>query len=156
MRISAALAALCLLAGCSATDAPRPSAPEDTALPRSTPTTTSSNPLAAFCQDLDVVDVALVAFSADVSRPIVRGGGLADLSEARRMAGIVVERGRVLLPQAPPDIADELSAVIAATEEAVGHLGTSDTAALLAASQVMYRDQVTTARDTISGYPPCG
>lgn len=78
------------------------------------------------------------------------------MSEAKRLAGIVVENGKVLLSQAPTDLKDELSTVIAATEEAVGHLGTPDTAALLAASEVMYRDQVTTARDTISGYPPCG
>lgn len=103
-----------------------------------------------------MVDVALVTFSADISKPIVRGGGPADVADAKRMAGIVVERGRVLLPQAPPDIKDELSTVIAATEEAVGHLGTPDTAALLAASKVMFRDQVTTARNAIIGYPPCG
>jgi hypothetical protein len=149
------MVALCLLSGCAATDTPKPAEPSNTTPTQSNPTTTSG-PLAAFCKDLDVVDVALVTFSADISKPIVRGGGLADVAEAKRMAGIVVERGRVLLPQTPPDIKDELSTVIAATEEAVGHLGTPDTAALLAASKVMFRDQVTTARNAIIGYPPCG
>lgn len=154
MRIPAVAVALCLLAGCSAT--PKSAAPESTAPTQPSPTTTSSESLAAFCGDLDVLKVGLVTFSADVSKPIVRGGGLADVSEAKRMAGIVVEHGRILLSQAPRDIKDELSTVVAATEEAVGHLGTPDTAALLAASKVMYRDEVTTARDTITSYPPCG
>lgn len=155
MRISAVTVVLCLLVGCS-TDAPQPAAPVTTATAQPEPTTTSSQPVAAFCQDLDVVDVALVVFSADVSKPIVRGGGLGDVTEAKRLAGIVIEQGKILLPQAPADIRDELSTVIAATEEAVGHLGTPDTAGLLAASQVMFREQVTAAREAISGYPPCG
>src|SRR5690242_11372408 len=103
MRIPAVMVALCLLAGCSATDTPKPAAPENTASAQSNRTTTSEF-LAAFCKDLDVVDVALVVFSADMGKPIVRGGGLADVSEAKRMAGIVVEHGKVLLSQAPPDI----------------------------------------------------
>jgi hypothetical protein len=46
--------------------------------------------------------------------------------------------------------------VIAATQEAVGHLATADSVGLLAASEVMFRDDVVAAREAVSAYPPCG
>jgi hypothetical protein len=146
MRILAV--ALFLLAGCSAT----PTAPE--AAPTQ-PSTTTTESLAEFCGDLNVVKATLVVFSADITKFIVPGGGPADVSEAKRLAGVVVEDGTALLPQAPADIETELSTVIAATQEAVGHLATADSAGLLAASQVMFRDDVTAAREAIVAYPPC-
>jgi hypothetical protein len=149
MRILGVAVALFLLAGCSAT--PTPAAPE--AAPTQ-PSTTES--LAEFCGDLDVVDASLVVFSADITKFIVPGGGPADVSEATRLAGVVVEEGTALLPEAPEDIKTELSTVIAATQEAVGHLATADSAGLLAASEVMFRDDVVAAREAVSAYPPCG
>lgn len=149
MRIPAAVAALFLLAGCSATDPPESAAPETQPT-----TTTSTESLAEFCSDLDVVVAVVVTFSADVSRPVTRGGP-ADVPEAQRLAGVAVEEGTALVPEAPEDLKTELSTVIAATQEAVGHLATPDTAGLVAATEVMFRDEVTAAREALSGYPPC-
>ena len=149
------MVALFLLAGCTVTAKPvaNNDIPTETlAVPPAPPTVG----MAELCSDLDVVDATLVAFSADVSKAIVPGGGLADVTEAQRLAGVVVEQGTALLPDAPEDIRTELSTVITATQEAVGHLATPDTAGLLAASEVMFRDDVVAARDAISAYPPCG
>jgi len=145
MRIPAVVAALFLLAGCTVTAKPvaNTDIPTETlAVPPAAPTVG----LAELCSDLDVVDATLVVFSENI--------GKADVAEAQGVAGVVVEQGTALLPDAPEDIRTELSTVIAATQEAVGHLATPD--GLDAASEVMSRDDVVAAREAISAYPPCG
>lgn len=151
MRIPAVVATLFLLAGCSATDPPES---PDTR-PGTTSPAASTESLAEFCADLDVVLAVEVAFTAGVSKPVTRGGEPADVPEAQRLAGVVVEQGTTLVPETPEDIKPELSTVVAATQEAVGHLATPDTAGLVAATEVMFRDEVVAARETLSGYAPC-
>jgi hypothetical protein len=144
MRIPAVVAVLFLLAGCTVTAEPVPNTdiPTETlAVPPEPPTVG----LAELCSDLDVVDATLVVFSEDI--------GKAAVAEAQGVAGVVVEQGTALLPDAPEDIRTELSTVIAATQEAVGHLATPD---LDAAGEVMSREDVTAAREAIGAYPPCG
>ncbi len=143
MRILAVVAALFLLAGCTVTAEPVADKPTETL---SDPPTQPVVSMAELCSDLDVVDATLVVFSEDI--------GKAAVAEAQGVAGVVVEQGTALLPDAPEDIKSELSTVIAATQEALGDLATPD--GLSAAGEVMSRDDVTAAREAIGAYPPCG
>ena len=145
MRILVVVAGLFLLAGCTVTA--EPVANKD--IPTETLPVTTTQPavsMAELCSDLDVVDATLAVFSEDI--------GKAAVAEAQGVAGVVVEQGTALLPDAPEDIKSELSTVIAATQEALGDLATPD--GLSAAGEVMSRGDVTAAREAIGAYRPCG
>lgn len=140
MRILAVL--LVLLAGCSAEPAANQDIPTETA---TSPPEAPTIGLAELCSDLDVVDATFTVFSEDVDKAAV--------AEAQGVAGVVVEQGNALLPDAPEDIRTELFTVVAATQEALGDLATPD---LEAAGEVMAREDVVAAREAIGSYAPCG
>lgn len=103
-----ATAAVLMTAGCSGS----PGAASPASVPASSsPSTTrpSTTPTSAFCLDLTTFQVGVVAFRADAGAAIQ--GEPLDFQELRRKAALIADMGEKMQASAPPDIAEEFSAV---------------------------------------------